>query len=167
MEPTWLCETPKPPKGGLRWKDWVMGDPQTPQGGLKNENKAGEMKELDKKMYFKANPGTVETARILRKRMTNCESLLWERLRRKQILGLRFRSQHPIDIFIADFYCHKARLVIEIDGEIHEGQIDYDDGREAEIEKYDIKVIRFTNDEVINDIDGVVNKITEVVKERI
>jgi very-short-patch-repair endonuclease len=125
------------------------------------------MKELDKTMYFRAKPLTLETARILRKRMTNCEILLWEKLKEKQILGLRFRSQHPIDIFIADFYCHKARLVVEIDGEIHEGQIEYDDGREAEIEKYGIKVIRFTNDEVINDIISVVNKIEAIVKERI
>jgi very-short-patch-repair endonuclease len=125
------------------------------------------MKELDKTMYFRAKPGTLETARNLRKRMTNSEILLWERLKGKQILGIKFRSQHPIDIFIADFYCHKARLVIELDGEIHEGQSDYDDGREAEIEKYDIKVIRFTNEEVFNDIDNVVNKIIAVVKERI
>jgi very-short-patch-repair endonuclease len=125
------------------------------------------MKELDKTMYFRAKPGTLETARILRNRMTNSEILLWEKLKGKQILGLKFRSQHPIDIFIADFYCHKARLVVEIDGEIHEGQIEYDDGREAEIEKYGIKVIRFTNYEVINDIISVVNKIEAIVKERI
>ena len=125
------------------------------------------MKELDKTMYFRAKTGTLETARILRNRMTNSEILLWEKLKGNQILGLKFRSQHPIDIFIADFYCHEARLVVEIDGEVHEGQIEYDDGREAEIEKYDIKVIRFTNDEVINDIDRVVNKIKEIVSERI
>jgi very-short-patch-repair endonuclease len=125
------------------------------------------MKELDKRMYFGAKPGTLETARILRKRMTNCEILLWEKLRAKQILGLRFRSQHPINIFIADFYCHEARLVVEIDGEIHDDQIEYDDGREAEIEKYDIKVIRFSNNEVINNIDSVVNKIKAIVQERI
>jgi very-short-patch-repair endonuclease len=125
------------------------------------------MKELDKTMYFRAKPGTLESARILRKRMTPCEILLWEKLKGKQLLGLRFRSQHPIDIFIADFYCHEARLVVEIDGEIHEGQIDYDDGREAEIEKYGIKIIRFTNDEVINNLDNVVNKIKSIVKERI
>ena len=118
-------------------------------------------------MYFRAKPGTLETARILRNRMTNSEILLWEKLKGKQILGLKFRSQHPIDIFIADFYCHKARLVVEIDGEIHEGRIEYDDGREAEIEKYGIKVIRFTNDEIINDIISVVNKIEAIVKERI
>ena len=125
------------------------------------------MKELDKRMYFNAKPDTLETARILRKRMTNCEILLWEKLKGKQIQGLRFRSQHPIDIYIVDFYCHEARLVVEIDGQIHEGQIEYDDGREAEIEKYDIKVIRFTNDEVINNIDKVVNNIKTIVKERI
>jgi very-short-patch-repair endonuclease len=125
------------------------------------------MKELDKTMYFRAKPGTLETARFLRKRMTSCEIVLWEKLKGKQLLGLRFRSQHPIDIFIADFYCHEARLVVEIDGEIHEGQIEYDDGREAEIEKYGIKIIRFTNDEVINNLDNVVNKIESIVKERI
>jgi very-short-patch-repair endonuclease len=125
------------------------------------------MKELDKTMYFRAKPVTLETARILRKRMTPCEILLWEKLKGKQLLGLRFRSQHPIDIFIADFYCHEARLVVEIDGEIHEGQIEYDDGREAEIERYGIKIIRFTNDEVINNLDNVVNKIKSIVTERI
>jgi very-short-patch-repair endonuclease len=124
------------------------------------------MKELDKNMYFRAKPSTLETARILRNRMTNSEKLLWEKLKGKQLLGIRFRRQHPIDIFIADFYCHEARLVIEIDGDIHKEQIEYDDGREAEIEKYNIKVIRFTNDEVNNDIDLVVQKIKIIVIER-
>ena len=71
------------------------------------------MKELDKTMYFRAKAVTMETARMLRKRMTNAEKQLWEKLKGKQIMGLRFRSQQPIDIFIADFYCHEARLVIE------------------------------------------------------
>ena len=125
------------------------------------------MKELDKTMYFRAKPETLETARILRRRMTETENLLWEKLRARQILGLRFRRQHPIDFFIVDFYCHQARLVIEIDGEIHSQQADYDDGREAHIEKYDIKVIRFTNFEVINDIEKVLDKIKSTLKERI
>jgi very-short-patch-repair endonuclease len=124
------------------------------------------MKEIDKTMYFRAKPGTFETARILRKNMTFPEKVLWERLKGNQISGLRFRRQHPIDIFIADFYCHKARLVIEVDGSIHKEQFEYDDGREAEIEKYDIMIIRFTNNEVINDIETVINKIKEVIIER-
>jgi very-short-patch-repair endonuclease len=125
------------------------------------------MKELDKTMYFRAKPGTFETARLLRKNMTIPEKLLWNHLNGKKILGLRFRRQHPIDIFIADFYCHEARLAIEIDGEIHSDQIEYDDGREAEIEDYNIKVIRFFNDQVMNDIETVVNKIKAIVHERI
>jgi very-short-patch-repair endonuclease len=125
------------------------------------------MSELDKTMYFRANPVTLETARLLRKSMTFSESLLWEKLKGKQLLGLRFRRQHPIDMFIVDFYCHAARLVIEVDGEIHMDQIEYDDGREADIEKYNIKIIRFTNDEVNNNIEVVLQKIESVIKERI
>jgi len=118
-------------------------------------------------MYFRAKPSTLETARLLRKNMTYYEEIIWERLKGKQILGLRFRRQHPIDFFIVDFYCHKARLVIEIDGEIHYKQHEYDDGRSAEIEKFGIKVIRFTNDEVVNNIEAVIKKIELVVSERI
>ena len=125
------------------------------------------MSGLDKTMYFRANPVTLETARLLRKSMTYSESLLWEKLKGKQLLGLRFRRQHPIDMFIVDFYCHTARLVIEVDGEIHMDQIEYDDGREADIEKYNIKIIRFTNDEVNNNIEDVLQKIESVIKERI
>jgi len=95
------------------------------------------MKELDKTMYFKATPGILENARKLRKNMTDSEELLWNKLKGKQICGLRFRRQHPIDIFIADFYCHEVRLVVEIDGENHRHQEEYDDGRTAELEKFD------------------------------
>jgi len=129
--------------------------------------KVSAMSELDKTMYFRANPVTLETARLLRKSMTYSESLLWEKLKGKQLLGLRFRRQHPIDMFIVDFYCHAARLVIEVDGEIHMDQIEYDDGREADIGKYNIKIIRFTNDEVNNNIEDVLQKIESVIKERI
>jgi very-short-patch-repair endonuclease len=126
-----------------------------------------EMKELDKHMYFRAKPVTLETASLLRKSMTSSESLLWDKLKGKQLLGLRFRRQHLIDMFIVDFYCHTAKLVIEIDGEIHMDQIEYDDGREADIEKYNIKIIRFTNEEVNNNIEVVTQKIKSVIKERI
>jgi very-short-patch-repair endonuclease len=81
-------------------------------------------------------------------------------------LGLRFRRQHPIDIFIVDFYCHEARLVVEIDGAIHKNQYEYDDGRAAEIEKFGIEIIRFTNEEVENNIGHVIKKIELRVKER-
>ena len=116
------------------------------------------MEELEKSMYYGAKTSTFEAARILRGNMTFYEKLLWERLKLKQICGLRFRRQHPIDFFIADFYCHEAKLVVEIDGEIHYQHKEYDDGRSAEMERYSIKVIRFTNYEVENKIDFVVKK---------
>lgn len=125
------------------------------------------MKELDKQMYFRAKPGTLETARLLRNNMTNYEVLLWDRLKGKQICGVRFRRQHPIDFFVADFYCHEARLVVEIDGDIHNQQIEYDDGRTAEMERYHIKVIRFTNDDILYKIEEVINEIKIIVLERV
>jgi very-short-patch-repair endonuclease len=123
--------------------------------------------ELKKTMYFRANRNTLDTAKMLRKHTTNAEKLLWEKLKGKQICNLRFRRQHPIEFYIADFYCHNARLVIELDGAIHKQQIEYDDGRSAEFEKYGIKVIRFKNSQVENDINSVVSEITELVNERL
>ena len=125
------------------------------------------MKELDKTMYFRAKSDILEAARILRKSMTIPEKLLWDKLKEKQIYGLRFRRQHPIEFFIADFYCHQIRLVVEIDGEIHNQQEEYDDGRSAEMEKFFIKIIRFINYEVENEIDEVIEKITNIVNQRL
>ena len=117
-------------------------------------------------MYFGAKPEIFEAAKLLRGKMTSCEKLLWDRVNHKQIYGLRFRRQHPIDIFIADFYCHEARLVVEIDGKIHLQNKDYDIGRTAEMEKYCLKVIRFDNSDVENNMEKVIKKIKEEVKSR-
>jgi len=125
------------------------------------------MEELEKTMYFGAKPAIVNKARILRDNMTYFEELLWDKLKGKQITGLRFRRQHPIDIFIADFYCHAARLVVEIDGEIHCMSDEYDKGKTSEMEKFDIPVIRFTNEEVVNNIEAVIGKINSIALERI
>ena len=125
------------------------------------------MKELDKNMYFGAKAVTIETAKLLRNNMTYYENLLWESLKGKQICGVRFRRQHPIMFFIADFYCHEAKLVVEVDGEIHADKADYDDGRSAEMEKFGILVLRFTNDEVEVALEKVINRIKTVVNERL
>jgi very-short-patch-repair endonuclease len=125
------------------------------------------MEELDKIMYFNASPNIIRKAKELRNCMTNAEKLLWEKLKGKQISGLRFRRQHPIDIFIVDFYCHKVRLVIELDGKIHDQQVDYDEGRTAEMEKYGITVIRFKNSEVENNIESVIKEIESTIKQLI
>jgi very-short-patch-repair endonuclease len=125
------------------------------------------MKELDKNMYFRAKPEVMELATFLRNNMTYHEKLLWEKLKGKQICGIRFRRQHPIDFFIADFYCHEAMLVIEVDGEIHNDKADYDDSRTAVMEKYGIKVIRFTNFDIENRITDVIITIQTIVNKRI
>jgi very-short-patch-repair endonuclease len=118
-------------------------------------------------MYFRAKPGVLETAKMLRNDMTYHEKLLWERLKGKQICGVRFRRQHPVNFFIADFYCHQVKLVLEVDGEIHKDKIEYDDGRSAEMEKFGIVIIRFTNYEVENSIQNVIKKIETIVNDRL
>jgi very-short-patch-repair endonuclease len=81
--------------------------------------------------------------------------------------GFPFRRQHPIELYVADFYCHKLRLVIEVDGEIHtEKDIQsHDEGRTGELERFGIKVLRFTNSQILHDNDLVVEKINAAIKE--
>ncbi len=114
-------------------------------------------------MFYDAKPHIFEKAKMLRENMTEAEQKLWEHLKGKKMMGLRFRPQHPIDIFIADFYCHPLKLVIEIDGGIHKSQDqkEYDIGREAELERWGINVIRFTNEEIENSIEHVKNEIEQ------
>ena len=109
-------------------------------------------------MFFGANRKIFQNAELLRKNMTIAEKLLWERLNKNQ-LGVRFKAQHPMDMFIVDFYCHKYKLIIEVDGEIHLNQKDYDEGRTAELNRFDLTVIRFTNEDVVNEIEKVVSEI--------
>jgi very-short-patch-repair endonuclease len=123
------------------------------------------MKELDKNMYFGAKAVTIETAKQLRNSMTYHENILWEKLKGKKICGVRFRRQHPIMFFIADFYCHEVKLVVEVDGEIHNDKTDYDDGRSAEMEKFGILVLRVTNSEVETSLEKVISKIETTVNE--
>lgn len=109
-------------------------------------------------MFYGAKRTIFQNACELRKEMTDAEKVLWNRLNKSQ-LGVRFKAQHPIDLFIVDFYCHKHKLIIEVDGEIHESQKEYDENRTAELERFDLKVIRFKNEEVINDIEKVIEEI--------
>ncbi len=122
--------------------------------------------ELDNQMYYGATRLVFETAKLLRNHMTPAEKLLWERLSHKQVAVVRFRRQHPVDIFIADFSCHEARLVIELDGEIHDQRKEYDESRTADREKHLIKVIRFTNSDVEINIEQVIKIIENEVKSR-
>ena len=99
-------------------------------------------------MFFGAANSIFENAKDMRENMTEAEQKLWSRINNKQ-LGFRFKPQHPISRFVADFYCHKLKLIIEVDGGIHLGRTEkeYDINREAVLKRYGIKVIRFTNEE--------------------
>ncbi len=120
-------------------------------------------------MFYNAKPIIFERAKDLRKRMTDSEKKIWELLRGKKVLGLKFRAQHPMYLFIADFYCHQLKLVIEIDGGIHKqpDQKEYDISREDELKRWDIKVVRFTNEEIEEDLHKVERQIKEICLERI
>jgi very-short-patch-repair endonuclease len=98
-------------------------------------------------------------ARQKRREPTAAENRLWQRLRNKQILGYKFRRQHAIDRFIVDFICNQAQLVVEVDGEIHDYTQQEDAIRQDFLESQGLRVIRFRNEEVLGNIDGVVEEI--------
>ncbi|MDZ4806778.1 MAG: endonuclease domain-containing protein [Bacteroidota bacterium] len=99
--------------------------------------------------------------RELRQSSTKAETILWEYLRNRKLEGLKFRRQHPIDKFVADFYCHEKKLVVELDGAVHDDKMNaqYDEARTYELKGSGIKVIRFRNSEVENNISFVLNEI--------
>ena len=103
----------------------------------------------------RSNPRTMHKAGNLRKNMTPAEKKLWASLRGKQ-LGVRFRKQHAIGKFIVDFCCIKKKLVIEVDGSQHLEMREYDADRTKYLESRGYRVIRFWNNDVMNDIDNVV-----------
>ena len=109
----------------------------------------------ERQMFYGATPLIFERANQLRKHQTESEKLLWEILKNKQMLGLRFKRQHPIDKYIADFYCHSLKLVIEVDGKIHFNpeKIEVDRERTAIMENFGIIVTRFTNDAILQNIE--------------
>jgi len=101
----------------------------------------------------------IELAREQRINLTDSEKIIWLKLRNKQICGFRFRCQHPIYRYILDFYCHEARLAVEIDGDIHKCRKEYDNYRDEFIKNIGITTLRFTDKEVFNNIQNVLNTI--------
>jgi very-short-patch-repair endonuclease len=103
-----------------------------------------------------------QNARQLRKNMTDAECALWRLLRQRQINGLRFRRQVPIDHYIVDFACLEARLVIEVDGGQH-FESETDKRRDAYLQVQGFRVLRFWNNDVLSNPDGVHRVITETL----
>jgi very-short-patch-repair endonuclease len=117
-------------------------------------------------MYFGAKPSLFRLAKKLRKTETEAEKILWSKLNRNQIFDLQFRRQHPINIFIADFYCVRIKLIIEDDGSIHEiiENQEHDEGRSHILNDFGITVIRFTNEQILEEIDSTVAQIKMVAQ---
>jgi very-short-patch-repair endonuclease len=107
------------------------------------------------------NKDLKEYSRRLRRNMTDAEGLLWSKMRGKQLKGCQFNRQKPIGNYIVDFYCRKAKLVIEVDGGQHYG---YDSRqkdriRDTYMSQHGVKVLRFSDREIFENIDGVVETI--------
>jgi very-short-patch-repair endonuclease/restriction endonuclease S subunit len=108
--------------------------------------------------------GLVQTARALRKKQTPAEDLFWELVRDRQFMGLKFRRQHQLGDYIADFYCHEHRLVIELDGGIHSAKHQKDHKRDAWMEAQEFTVLRFRNEQLIEDPESVLTAIAEIIQ---
>jgi len=102
-------------------------------------------------------------ARVLRKTMTNAEKLLWSHIRKKQLGNLQFYRQRIIGSYIVDFYCPRSKLVVEVDGSHHfeDDVAGQDRVRDHDLNNLGIQVLRFTNHEVLKNIDHVLNRIIE------
>lgn len=101
----------------------------------------------------------IQAAREMRYEPTEAEKILWGALRGRKLAGLKFHRQHVLGPLIADFYCAAARLVVEVDGDIHDYQKEYDSIRTKHLEDYGYHVIRFKNDMVLNDLENVLSQI--------
>lgn len=119
----------------------------------------------DESMFYGAPPGMFLRAKRLRENMTEAEKVLWEKLRMKRFHNLKFRRQHPIGLYIVDFYCHSAKLIIEADGEYHLSteQRKPDKERAENLNNLGLKLIRFTNKEILNNISRVMKNLELVV----
>jgi very-short-patch-repair endonuclease len=112
---------------------------------------------------FKSWRKLKDAARQMRHASTPAEDKLWRALRGRRVANAKFRRQHAIDHFIVDFVCIEQKLVVEVDGEIHIQQRAYDHQRSAYIRQRDFRILRFSNDEVLQNIEGVVQAIKEAL----
>jgi very-short-patch-repair endonuclease len=109
----------------------------------------------------KLSGNITKVAKNLRKKSTDAERLLWRHLRAKRLAGFKFRRQQPIENFVVDFICFENRLVIEVDGGHHQLEKDKDTKRDNWLKEQDFRVLRFWNNEVLRNIEGVLEVIRE------
>jgi very-short-patch-repair endonuclease len=105
----------------------------------------------------------VDSARELRKRMTDAEQRLWRHLRHRQLLGWKLRRQHEIGCYIVDFACPGAMLIVELDGGQHLDQAEYDEHRTQQLQAMGYRVLRFWNNDVLTDTESVLEVILKTL----
>jgi adenine-specific DNA-methyltransferase len=115
-------------------------------------------------IYFPNNPAKLPEdlktwAKEMRKKMPDAEILLWKLLCNRSIAGAKFRRQHPVGRYILDFYCDEKKLAIELDGSQHVDQSDYDQRRDAYLDTLDIRVLRFWNNQMLQETEAVLEVI--------
>ena len=118
---------------------------------------------IERNMFFGAKKDIFLKAIDLRNNMTESEKVLWNVLHDRKIFSMKFRRQHPIDIYIADFYCHDLNLIIELDGKIHNKQKEYDSIRDNKLSEKGLRVLRIEND-MLDEISDVKEKIEIEIK---
>ena len=116
-------------------------------------------------MPYRTNPQTYGHARDLRRDMTDAEQKLWQAIRYRQICGVKFRRQHAIGSYIADFCAVREKLIIEVDGGQHLEQQEYDTQRTEFLRSKGYRVLRFWNHEVLKELDAVLEEIRKVLEE--
>jgi very-short-patch-repair endonuclease len=117
-------------------------------------------------------PSIIDLCRELRRKQTPAEELLWQHLRNRNLIGKKFLRQHSVCVesrfgrslcYIPDFYCHEARLMVEADGPVHLFKKEYDKNRDEVLKGLGLVILRFTNDDILNNLDGVLNTVKEQI----
>jgi len=148
-------EGSKTPSSNPLSRERASGSPPSSWGeggrGDEGDTVAGKLRQIPRAL--------LERARKLRLEQTPAEQLLWECLRDRKLNNFKFRRQHNIGQYIADFYCHEAKLVIELDGGIHQAQIERDRDRDAWMQSQNLRVLRLTNEQVLENLETVLQAI--------
>ena len=103
-------------------------------------------------------------SRQLRRNATEAEQKLWQHLRNRQAAGAKFRRQVPVDRYVVDFLCENAKIIVELDGGQHQHEVVYDQRRRAVLEAYGYIVLRYWNNEVLSNLEGVLQEIEDAIK---
>jgi very-short-patch-repair endonuclease len=144
-----------------------MGDSDSPPSPLEKGNIAGvDLEALHETGVLKYNTNLMEQARLMRQNPTKAEKKLWDEVLRSRQTGFKFTRQKPIENFILDFYCSELLLAIEADGEVHNQQKEKDKERDERLSQLGIKVLRLTNQEILEGIQNAQQTIKTTIKQR-